>query len=122
MPTYLTFFTYTKSAWREMVDRPEDRESSARRVIEANGGRLIAFYWMFGEYDGFAIYETSDTLVAATVLAGINASGRIEHLSTRELLSGPESERVLDMAKFATSDYTPPGGRSEWHADYESRG
>jgi len=122
MPAYLTFFSYTKSAWREMVQRPEDRESAARDVIEANGGRLLAFYWMFGEYDGLAIYESEDAVAAATVLTGIIASGRIEGMATHALLSGSEAQRVLEMAKVATADYVPPGGRSEWHADFESRG
>jgi uncharacterized protein with GYD domain len=122
MPTYLTLFSYTTSAWREMVDRPEDREAAAREVIEANGGRLLAFYWMFGEHDGLAIYEAEDAVVAATVLTGIIASGRIEGLETHALLSGSETRRVLDMAKLATADYVPPGGRSEWHADFESHG
>jgi len=122
MHTYLTFFSYTKSAWREMVQHPEDREAAARGVIEANGGRLLAFYWMFGEYDGLAIYESEDVVAAATVLAGIVASGRIDGVNSHALLTGSEARRVLDMAKFAAAEYVPPGGRSEWHSDFESHG
>jgi len=122
MPTYLTFFEYTKDAWHEMVQRPEDREAAARMVMEANGGRLLAFYWMFGHHDGLAIYDAPDSVVAATVLAGIRATGRIETMDTHPLLTGREAERVLNMAKSASSDYTPPGGTRQWHSDYESRG
>lgn len=120
MPTYMTYFVHTKNAWHEMVQRPEDREAATRQVTEANGGKLISYYWMFGAYDGFAIYEAPDAVVAATVLAGIRATGRIESMETRELLTGVEAERVLDMAKFASSDYAPPGGPRVWHTDYES--
>ena len=122
MPTYLTFFSYTKTAWREMVQHPEDREAAARQVIEAGGGRLLAFYWMFGAYDGLAIYESEDAVMAATVLAGIVASGRIDGMATHALLTGSEARRVLDMATFAAADYVPPGGRSAWHSDFESHG
>jgi uncharacterized protein with GYD domain len=122
MNTYLTFFSYTKSAWREMVQHPEDREAAARGVIEASGGRLLAFYWMFGEYDGLAIYASEDAVTAATVQAGIVASGRIEGMTTHALLSGSEARRVLELAKSAAADYVPPGGRSGWHSDFESRG
>jgi uncharacterized protein with GYD domain len=122
MPTYLTFFVYTKDAWHEMVNHPEDREAAARKVMEANGGKLIAFYWMFGSHDGLAIYEAPDPVVAATVLAGIRATGRLERVDTHSLLTGKEAERVLDMAKFASTDYAPPGGARQWHSDYESRG
>jgi len=120
MPTYLTYFTYTGAAWHEMVERPEDREGAARQAIESNGGKLISFYWMFGNHDGLAIYETSDAVVAATVLAGIRASGRIEQLETCSLLTGDEAQRVLELAKFAATTYVPPGGRTDWHSDFDT--
>jgi len=122
MPKYLTFFTYTKAAWHEMVERPEDREAATRRVVESNGGTLDCFYWMFGDHDGLAIYDAPDAVVAATVLAGIRASGRIERMTTRVLLTGVEAQRVLDMAKFASTDYAPPGGSRAWYSDFESHG
>jgi uncharacterized protein with GYD domain len=120
MPVYLTYFVYTKAAWHEMVQRPEDREAATRKVTEANGGTLIAYYWMFGAHDGFAIYEAPDAVVAATVLAGIRATGRIEKMETHSLLTGVEAERVLDLAKFASTAYTPPGGPKEWFSDFET--
>jgi uncharacterized protein with GYD domain len=120
MPTYLTYFSYTKGAWREMVQRPEDRESATRKVIESNGGKLISFYWMFGDHDGLAIYEAVDNVVAGSVLAAITSTGRIESLRTRVLLTGEEARRVLDMAKFASTDYSPPGGTTAWFRDFES--
>jgi len=122
MPTYMTLFEYTKAAWYEMVQRPEDREAATRAVIEANGGRLLAYYWMFGDHDGFAIYEAPDSVVAATVLAGIRATGRIEKMATCSLLTGEEALRVLDLAKFASTEYAPPGGPRQWYRDFESQG
>ncbi len=120
MPVYVTFFVYTEAAWHEMVQRPEDREAATRAVTEANGGKLISYYWMFGDHDGFAIYEAADSVIAATVLAGIRATGRFERMETHSLLTGAEAEHVLDMAKFASTEYAPPGGARQWHCDYES--
>ena len=57
MARYVTFFSYTADAAARMVERPADRAPAARAVIEAAGGRLEAFYWMFGDHDGLAIYE-----------------------------------------------------------------
>ena len=122
MPTYLTFFEYTKDAWHQMVQNPEDREAATRTVMETNGGKLLAFYWMFGDHDGLAIYEAPDAVVAATVLAGIRATGRIETMTTRSLLTGQDAQRVLDLAKFASTDYAPPGGARQWHSDFEEHG
>ena len=122
MPTYLTMFEYTNAAWHEMVERPEDREAATRAVMDANGGRLIAFYWMFGDHDGLAIYEAPDPVAAATVLAGIRATGRIGRMVTRSLLTGPEALRVLELAKFASTNYAPPGGPRAWFSDFETHG
>ncbi len=41
MSTYVTYFTYTKDAWRGMVQRPEDREAAAAKVIESAGGQPL---------------------------------------------------------------------------------
>lgn len=120
MPTYLTYFSYSNAAWNEMVLRPEDREAATRRVIESNGGRLLSFYWMFGDHDGLAIYEAVDNVVAGSVLAAIKATGRIDSLKTRVLLTGDDAQRVLDMAKFASTGYRPPGGSTAWFTDFET--
>jgi uncharacterized protein with GYD domain len=122
MPTYMTLFKYTKAAWHEMVQRPEDREAATRKVMEANGGRLVAYYWMFGDHDGFAIYEAPDSVAAAAVLVGITATGRIEKMATCALLTGEEAVRVLELAKSAATDYAPPGGPRQWFSNFESRG
>ena len=59
MPTYVTFFSYTSDAWKRMIDRPENRAVAARKLIEQVGGRMEVFYWMFGEWDGFAFWPLS---------------------------------------------------------------
>lgn len=120
MSTYLALFTYEKDAWRDMVRRPEDREAAARAVIEAAGGRLVAFYWMLGDHDGLAIYEAADAPAAAAVTAAILASGRVADLQTNALLAAPETRVALERAQGLTASYRPPGGLPEnWHADFE---
>jgi uncharacterized protein with GYD domain len=121
MSVYLTFFTYAREAWRSMVQHPEDREEAARRVIEAGGGRLLAFYWMLGDHDGVAIFEVPNATVAAAVSAAISASGRIASLKTVHLLNSVEARGALELAKVIASDYSPPGGPAqEWRADYDA--
>jgi uncharacterized protein with GYD domain len=92
MPAYLTSFSCTSAVGHEMVQSAEGCEAAARTVIEANGGTLGSFCSMFGDHGGLAISETPDRIVAATVLAGINSSGRIEPLATRSLLPGDEAQ------------------------------
>ena len=122
MRTYLTFFTYSKETWRAMVQKPEDRSEAARKVIEAAGGHLIAFYWMLGEHDGLAIFSAPGPEDAAAVSAAISASGRIAKMQTIQLLTSDEASRVLRLAQVVTSSYDPPGGLKDWRAGYDQLG
>ncbi len=123
MSTYLTFFTYTKDAWRGMVQHPEDRERAARKVIEAAGGQLRAFYWMLGEQDGLVIFEVPNATCAAAVSAATSASGRIAQLRTVHLLDSGEVRGALELAKVVGAEYQPPGGLLEgWRAGYDVLG
>ena len=120
MSTYLALFTYEKSAWRDMVRHPEDREAAARAVIEAAGGSLVAFYWMLGDHDGLAIYDAPDAAAAAAVTAAIFSSGRVADVRTNALLSSSETIEALTRAGEVAKSYEPPGGANpHWHADYE---
>jgi uncharacterized protein with GYD domain len=123
MPHYIAFFTYAKSAWRGMVEHPEDREEAARKVIEAAGGRLLSFYWMLSDHDGFSIFEAADAVAAAAVSAAVSASGRISDVKTVRLLDKGEVRRSLEAAKVIATVYEPPGGfMKEWRAEYDVLG
>lgn len=123
MPHYIHYFTYDKSAWRGMVEHPEDREDAARKVIDAAGGRLLAFYWMAGDYDGFTIFEAADAVAAQAVSAAVSASGRIADVKTVRLLDKGEVRRSLEAAKLIATVYDPPGGFvKEWRAEYDVLG
>ena len=123
MPLYIHYFTYAKGAWRGMVQHPEDREEAARKVIDAAGGRLVAFYWMIGEHDGLTIFEAPDAVAAESVSAAVFASGRISDAKTVRLLDKDEIRRSLETAKVVAAAYEPPGGFVEaWRAEYDVLG
>ena len=122
MATYLTLFTYARDAWHRMVQRPEDREEAARAVIDAAGGRLVAFYWMLGEHDGLAIYEAPGASAAAAVNAAIASSGQVSHSRTASLLTSDEALATLELARVVSDSYPPPGGLAEWRAGYDELG
>ena len=122
MHTYMTFFRYSKETWRAMVQKPQDRSDAARRVIEAAGGHMEAFYWMLGEYDGLAIFRAPGPADAAAVSAGISASGRIAHMHTTQLLTSDEATHALQLAQVVSSAYEPPGGLKDWRAGYDELG
>ena len=120
MSTYVTYFTYTKDAWRGMVQHPEDREAAAAKVIESAGGTLSAFYWMLGDHDGLVIFEVPNAAAAAGVSAAISASGRVAAIKTVHLLTSEEARASLELAKVVAPSYAPPGGLPEaWRAGFE---
>ncbi len=122
MPTYMTSFDYEGQAWRLMAEHPEDREAAARAVVEAAGGRLVAWYWMFGDHDGLLVYEVPSAGVAAAVLVAVAASGSVRNLRTSRLLSSEEAQQAMGLAGGLAAAYAPPGGGGDWYEGYDQLG
>jgi uncharacterized protein with GYD domain len=106
MPLYMTQFAYTSDAWAALAKNPQNREEVLRSLVEKLGGRLLAFYYAFGEYDGVFITEMPDeTTIAAAVLAAISP-GHVKAIKTTVLLS---TEQTLEaMRKAGTQSYQAP--------------
>ena len=95
MPLYMTQFSYTPEAWAALARNPEDRSAAVSALAEALGGRIIAFYYSFGEYDGLIIGEYPDNNTAAVgALAGVSA-GHLKAIKTVPLLSVEEATDVM---------------------------
>jgi uncharacterized protein with GYD domain len=122
MPTYVRFFSSTGEAWSRMVEAPENRAVAARRLIEEIGGRIEAFYWMFGEWDGLVIFDVPDTAAAAAFSARVTSSGLLRRIMTQQLLEMDDARRGLELAKAAEPAYAPPGTERRWLADYDALG
>jgi uncharacterized protein with GYD domain len=120
MARYVTFFSYTGEAAARMVERPADREAAARAVIHAAGGRLEAFYWMFGAHDGLAIYEVPDAVTAAATSLAVAGTGLMRSIETHQLLDAQEALLALEQAARLAPAYRPPG--TDWREDYDALG
>jgi uncharacterized protein with GYD domain len=107
MPLYMTQFAYTAEAWAALARNPEDRSEVVRGLMEGMGGRMVSFYFSFGEYDGVIIYESpDDTTAAAGVLAAVTP-GHIKAIKTTTLLS---VEDAMDaMRKAGDVTFRRPG-------------
>jgi uncharacterized protein with GYD domain len=108
MAVYMTQWAYTAEAWANLAKKPEDRSAVTKALIEKAGGRLIAWYNCFGEYDGLAIYENADeTAAMAGVLAAI-APGHLKATKTTVLITAEEG--VEAMRKAGAISYSAPKG------------
>ena len=107
MPLYLTRFSYTAETWQAMIERPEDRREVARAIIESVGGKLHGFWYAFGEYDGYNLWEAPDNVSMASVAVALASRGAITSQETVVLLTVEETLEALRGA--AQVPYRRPG-------------
>ena len=108
MPLYLGRFSYTPDAMKALLSQPEDRSAAAREVAESLGGKLLGFWYAFGEFDGIFLIEAPDNAAAAAVGMAVGASGALSEIETTVLLDMDEAQDA--MRKAAAAAYQPPGG------------
>ena len=107
MPMYLTRFSYTPETWARLAKNPEDRRDAAKSYIESVGGKLHGFWYAFGEYDAYNLWEAPDNVSMAAVAVAISAGGALSKFETTVLMTVDET---LDALKRANSvGYRPPG-------------
>jgi uncharacterized protein with GYD domain len=104
---YLTRFTLSPEAWAGMIREREDRRGPVSEAAEAVGGRLVGFWYAFGEDDGYALLEAPDNTAMAAVLTTVAASGVVS-VRTTVLLSVEEMLDALGRAQSVS--YRPPAG------------
>jgi uncharacterized protein with GYD domain len=68
---------------------------------------MLAYYLMFGQWDGFVVFEVPDSAAAAAVSLAVTSSGAFSALETHELLDTAQFAEILGTA--AGLAYTPPG-------------
>lgn len=107
MPLYLSRFSYTPETWARLIDNPEDRREAARTYIESVGGKLHGFWYAFGSYDGYSLWEAPDNISMAAVALAITGGGALSSFETTVLLTVEETLEALRKAE--TIKYRAPG-------------
>jgi uncharacterized protein with GYD domain len=104
---YLTRFSYSPEAWARLSKNPEDRRKAAQTYIESVGGKLHGFWYAFGEYDGYNLWEAPDNVSMAAVAIAIGGGGALTKFETTVLMT---VEETLDaLARVEGIRYRPPG-------------
>lgn len=105
MPKYLVQFNYTDSGKKGLLkEGGTGRRAATEKVIKSVGGTLEAYYFSFGDYDGFLIADVPDDASMAAVSLTASATGAVNVKTT--VLMTPEQ---VDKATKKTPDYRPPG-------------
>src|SRR5688500_17800428 len=107
MGLYLTRFSYTPETWARLMQNPEDRSKAARKYIESVGGKLHGFWYAFGTYDGYNIWEAPDNVSMAAVAIAISGGSALSKFETIPLLTVEETLDALRRAQKV--GYRAPG-------------
>ena len=99
MAFYLMRFSYTPETWAKLMQNPEDRRDAARAYIEQVGGSLHGFWYGFGKYDGYAVFEAPDNESMAGVVLAITSGGALSSVETTALMSVEETLGALEKGK-----------------------
>jgi uncharacterized protein with GYD domain len=109
MGKYALFFTFKGETIASFIEHPSDRMAAVRRLAEAAGGTVEDYYWMFGQYDGFAVLNAPDAATAAALSLAVSATKAFAHIETHELIEAADLGRISSRAKTLLGDYVPPG-------------
>ncbi len=84
MPQTLALVAFTPEALANLTRNPHDRSAAVRELMEATGGKLVAYYHSYGEYH--AVVITEDPEDPAMGAAGAWAADSGGHLKTYKLI------------------------------------
>lgn len=108
MPTYLWQATYRPEGAKGILkEGGSKRRATVKQMVEAAGGKLLAFYFAFGKDDVIGIAEFPDHITASAASLAVNATGTVS-VRTTVLLTPEEVDAVTKKAVT----YRPPGGKS----------
>lgn len=101
MATYMVQFKYTDEGMRGLLkEGGTKRQEAVQQLADALGGKLVSFYFAFGEYDGLAIVEgTGNVEMVASNLIVAN-TGTVTTKTTVLLTPAELDQTVQTSAPF----------------------
>jgi uncharacterized protein with GYD domain len=109
MAIFITQGNYTSDAIRGLMAKPEDRTEELSKLAAAAGGKLIAFYYTFGEHDFLMIGEgPSEKDFAASLLVAA-ASGTVTNLKTTVAINAADMTQAFGKAASIAGKFRPAG-------------
>lgn len=105
MPKYMVQFNYTVDGVKGVLkEGGTSRRAVTEQLVKSMGGTMEAYYFAFGEGDGFVIADLPDSASMAAINLTVAASGAVATKTT--VLITPEE---VDAAVKKTPSYRPPG-------------
>ena len=112
MPVYMTEAKLSEESLTILSNKPSDRKKEVKKVIDAYGGKLIDFYWIFGEYDILTIYDAPDNSVAMAILMTLSAGGNVASHRSTILVPNDQAMKAMKLSGSKPTGYKSL--RKEW--------
>jgi uncharacterized protein with GYD domain len=98
MPLSMIQFSYKSETVGNLIKNPEDRTIAVRQLIEKLGGKMLAFYYSYGEYDGLVIADMPDHVSGLATTMVSYAAGGTTKLKTTILITVQEAMAAMKKA------------------------
>lgn len=113
MAIFITQGRFTQDAIRGMVAKPEDRADSVAKLFAKSGGKLLAYYMVFGDYDFLAISEGPGHIEGVAMSAIVAAaSGGVTDLKTSMAMTSSDMKKVFAEAGPVLASFKAAGSKS----------
>ncbi len=109
MPIFITQGRYTQAALTGMMRSHENRAKPVADLYERAGGKLLAFYITFGEYDWLSIGELPNHRADLAVLIAGASKGAITDLKTTVAVTPEEFALACADAAGLAPDFKASG-------------
>ena len=105
MASFMVQFSYTEQGMQGLLkEGGAKRREATEKLIKSLGGKMVAYYFAFGDYDGFAIIEGMDNVDTTAAALIVGASGAVKTKTT--VLLTPEE---VDKAVKKSGNFRAPG-------------
>ncbi|MFC2084192.1 GYD domain-containing protein [Bacteroidota bacterium] len=102
MSVTLIQFSYKPEVLEKLIKNPEDRSVAVKQLIEQAGGRMLSFYYSYGEYDGIILAETPDNISGLATTLAAYSKGNLTNLKTTVLITVEEAMEAMKRAANLT--------------------
>jgi uncharacterized protein with GYD domain len=108
VPIIMTHATYSPAGIKGLAqDGGSKRKAAVKKMVEAVGGKLHAFYFAYGDSDVVIITEYPDNATASAAALTVGGSGVLSSYRSMVLITPEE----MDAATKKTVKYAAPGAK-----------
>jgi uncharacterized protein with GYD domain len=111
MPLFITQGRFTQDAIKGMLAKPEDRAEGVSQLFAKSGGKLLAYYITFGEYDFLIVSEGPQEGAAVSAIVAA-ASGAVTDLKTTLAMTSGDMKSAFAKAGAVAASFRPAGAKT----------